>query len=414
MGYATNVNIQYSAVAATPGFVAGDHTLTWNFSDTTQQVGASVVKSWYTAGIKSATVTAVNNVTLGSATALVNENVAFGWTADPISIIPAWTNNFLHGTFGVAIDGSTMLFIGSRTDANQVIGNSCYLYNTASRTLVQTGSIPNTRVAMSLFSACALANGDVIISGGYVSGSGINAAAKLAYRYSRVNGTWSQLNDRSYPSEYANPYSSQLLPNGKMYSAVCQTSYGGYDEIYDPTTGLWTTLPARPFGAYQRPSVALLSSGLIFRGTGVNESDAGCNLYNYLNNTWSSIADCPYVSAEVLPILNATKLIAIPYDGVSSTLPTQIYDPANNTWVAGPTLTKHLQLEVGHASLLGPNRIGYAYTNTQFSVLDSNRMVWDTYPETNASHKNPFATYLNGYIWVAGSSDGSAPYIEYI
>lgn len=66
MTYYTGTSITYTAVPETPGYQASDHTVDWYFSDNTQQTGASVQKTWSSAGDKTATATATNNITGGS------------------------------------------------------------------------------------------------------------------------------------------------------------------------------------------------------------------------------------------------------------------------------------------------------------------------------------------------------------
>lgn len=69
MTYYVSVPVTYTAAPATPGYVAGDHTVSWSFDDGTVGSGASVSKTWASAAAHVATVTATNNTTGGSNTA---------------------------------------------------------------------------------------------------------------------------------------------------------------------------------------------------------------------------------------------------------------------------------------------------------------------------------------------------------
>ncbi len=145
---------------------------------------------------------------------------------------------------------------------------------------------------------------------------------------SYVNGTWSVMPAMSYTRLYL---SSQILKDGRVYVAGGEYGTGGGNsEIYNPVTNSWTTLPS----------------------VGQTISDANSEILD----------DGRVLQALVTGSLTATK----------------IYNPANNTYVNGPsTLGIHNEsawLKLPDNSILFVNRLS---TNSERYIPSTNQWIND-------------------------------------
>lgn len=104
---------------------------------------------------------------------------------------------------------------------------------------------------------------------------------------SYVNGTWS--NTIAPMADTRHDFSSQLLPNGKLYAAGGEYGTGAATaEVYDPVSNAWTTT-STPAGSMLDASSQLLNDGTILQNfVGLNGSTA-CSIYNPSTNNWSPV-----------------------------------------------------------------------------------------------------------------------------
>lgn len=409
MIYAINEPIPYTAAPATPGYVIGDHSVAWSFGDGTSGSGLSTTKTWATSGVKSVTAVATNLKTGGTASASKSVNIASIWVSEGFSL-PSWDGIFI-GAHAIELSPGMVLLIGSRLDNNDSIGNSCYIYDSINHTLTSTGKIPSSRIKTAGFASTRLQNGDVIIDGGFASGSAINPGDKLAYRYSKTTGIWSRIADRNYPNEYGNQRTSVLLPNGKVFSANCQSTYGGYDEIYDPILDTWSAIsPSRSGGAFNAPSVCLMSNGNVFRGPGNSDTSNKCNSFNPITGTWTPLSNCPFINAIVVNV-GQGKLLAI---AKGDNPPCSIYDPISNIWSSTTSPTINANGSNISAYTLSDGRV-VIYSGISTSVLMYQPIsgLWVNYPSMNLSHLDAAMISTNNSLCVFGSSAGGTT-LEYL
>ena len=184
----------------------------------------------------------------------------------------------------------------------------------ASGTFQKTGSM---NVARMDHTATLLANGEVLVAGGVISG----ASAEL---YNPATGTWSFTG--SMTTARFN-HQAVLLQNGEVLVAG-----GGSGnllasaELYDPSTGVWTATGSMNT-ARANFSLTLLTNGQVLAVQGTS-----AELYNPATGTWTVTGSptSPVAGPNAALLLNG-QVLAI--ERTNST-PSQLYDPSSGTWSA--------------------------------------------------------------------------------
>jgi N-acetylneuraminic acid mutarotase len=209
------------------------------------------------------------------------------------------------------INDSIVLLTGGLSTISSALSypTTSYLYNTNTNTFTLTGNLANGIIN---HSSTLLANGEVLITGGF-DGS---AARNEAYVFNLQNG-W-----RTLPSTLSLAVSAHgaLLLNGKVYI------YGGFNiplfqfsdklDVYDPTIDAISPLNIGPLACSQFAIAPFNSSILIAGGNKVlpNTSFGVADeayLYNTINNTFTAISNLPSSRSgmEITEMGNTGKFI---------------------------------------------------------------------------------------------------------
>lgn len=328
--YPAGENVTYTAIAKTDGYVSGDHTYAWSFDDSTSASGASVAKAWATEGLHTATVTATNTTTGGTASAMKAISVAsFAW-----SQLAGEQPEYFRSPLVGQIDDTHMLVAGGE-DTPSSKRTKCYIYDGTSFTA--TGDMVTARSnfnsGMTGFAPLVRLNDGRIMACGNTrtTTSTQGFACEL---YDPNTGIWTATGamntDRTYRCRPI------LMADGRVFVIGGQT-YGAVGsivpEIYDPNTGTWTnkTTAGGSSSDFSTAVCFLLNDGRILA---VGITAGIIKFYDPVGNSWTTGADNPFVGgfdANTTAALNNNKLYLFGYNS-ASTLKACVYDVALNSW----------------------------------------------------------------------------------
>ncbi|MCY1042874.1 kelch-like protein [Corallococcus sp. bb12-1] len=197
-----------------------------------------------------------------------------------------------------------------------------------------TASLTARRFGASLI---PLASGKILIFGGSVSSTPILASAEL---YDPTTATWSPAG--SLGTSHYSP-AVTLLPNGKV---LVTGGFAGYPnitplrnvEIYDPATNTWAAGPNMAF-ARGNHTATLLPNGKVLVVGGNTTGDTTSNripeLFDPTTQTWVPVASAAYAHNNHEAVLLPSGKVLI----LGGNLPSEFYDPSNNTWNGATGMT---------------------------------------------------------------------------
>ena len=274
--------------------------------------------------------------------------------------------------------------------------------------------------ARSGHTATLLPDGRVLVAAG--GGTGLLASAEL---YDPVSGSWTTTGSLNGVRIL---HTATLLPDGRVLVAggadtIGETSVNALAsaELYDPSTGTWTTT-GNMARARARHTATLLPNGQVLvvggssNGSGT-DSLASAELYSPTSGTWTATGNMIEArsghTATLLP--DGRVLVA---GGNSSSGPqlasAELYDPATGSWTAtgkmvvdrsGHTATL---LPDGRVLVLGGSSAPPTPSPTATAELyDSRTGSWTPAESMNGDHYGGTATLLDdGSVLVAGGGSG--------
>jgi hypothetical protein len=275
-------------------------------------------------------------------------SAAATWAAPQAAWSP--TGSMAVGRFSfmaTTLQNGKVLVAGGATDT-EIATATAELYDPATGTFSATGSMHDARVG---FSAILLRNGKVLVEGG---ASNTVAALASAELYDPATGTWSVTGSMNQGRQQ---HSAALLRNGTVLVSggnldrtpcadVCVTTIAG-SEIYDPSTGQWTTvgemtIPRSFLTTTLLPNGRVLAvGGRVHTGPGYYDygAIAFADLYAPTTGKWKATGTMT-ISREdhSTVLLNNGQVLAIGgttvnFNGVT-VASTELYDPAAGAWAA--------------------------------------------------------------------------------
>lgn len=214
-----------------------------------------------------------------------------------------------------------VLVVGGQNSAGTLI--TAELYNPATGTWSTTGTTATPRID---HTATLLTNGQVLVAGGFVgfgsNGSEYTATAEL---YNPSTGKWSTTGSMTKARGNAG---AVLLPNGQVLvagGASTDGSAGASSELYNPATGKWTATGTMPIS--ESAPATLLQSGLVLVAGG----DSG-EIYNPSTGKWTATPRLYYTDATGNSAAALTNGSGLLYGNHLPSYTGQSYNPVTNTW----------------------------------------------------------------------------------
>ncbi len=259
----------------------------------------------------------------------------------PLMMNPSWTftGNLNTGrgdhTVTLLSDGH-VLVAGGYASIGPVLTNSAELYDPDTGTWSATGNLNTARY---FHTATLLPNGKVLVAGGFKSGFNGNFL-NSAELYDPDTGTWSTTGNLNTGRT---AHTATLLANGKVLVA------GGYNgffplgstalnsaELYDPDTGTWSTTGNLNTGRTAH-TATLLANGKVLVAGGFDVAVGGYDGFDDLNSaelydpdtgTWSSSGNLNTGrTAHTATLLaNGKVLVAGGGDGLSALNSAELFD----------------------------------------------------------------------------------------
>jgi hypothetical protein len=326
------------------------------------------------------------------------------WTAKA-SMATARTN-----AQAVLLANGKILVVGG-TGLDGLETASCELYDPTANTWSGTGALPAARA----YGRAVLlsASGDVLFIAGTDAS---NTAVNTAYRYSVGAGTWSSTGSLSTARH---SFSAVVLADGRVlvtggYVASVPTTSC---EVYDPTATTWASAGAmgtaradHRSGLYADGTKVLVSGGI---GTG-GSSIANCDLYTVAGGTWAATGSLSQARGRhtLTRLPSGDFLASFGGSGVGGNTPTataEIFSISGGTWsaAAAPLATARIEHQ---ALLLSTNKVLVAgghtgstwHADATAELYDPTGLSWSA--SNNAVASTSFTVTSNGIVFVRASS----------
>lgn len=296
--------------------------------------------------------------------------------------------------------------------------SSAEIYDPSNNAWIVAASLGNAR---QLHSATLLPNGKVLLAGGQGVGATVVASSEL---YDPMSNSWSTTGNLG-TARY--DHKATLLGSGKVLVAGGTNSSGvlASAEVYDPTLDAWSATTGMAT-ARQFHTATLLPNGTVLVAGGFNAASTprsipSVELYDSSTNTWAAAGslaerrlDSPVAvllpSGKVL-VTGGTDSGVVPYALGS----TDVYDPANNSWTVGGSMTfsrsRHTLTLLHSGTVLAVGGItGYGYTLTASAeIYDPATNAWSATSNLARDRNFHTATLLpSGKVLVVGGSSQSS------
>jgi hypothetical protein len=279
------------------------------------------------------------------------QNFALNVMVSPIKSTGYMTINRAYHTATLLPNGKTLIAGGYYQQGDKAYEtNEAELYDPSTGKFTSTGNMASAR---QLHTATLLPNGKVLIVGGYnLLAYNTSTIITQAEIYDPTTGTFTTT---GYTNDYHSNHTATLLANGKVLIAGGLDGY--YDpttsaELYDPSTGTFTTTGGLN-GRRSNHTATLLPNGkvLVAGGYSVNSSTiiatASSELYDPITGKFTTTGNLITARGEFTSTLlgNGKVLVAggfvnnTPLGGAFPDVAAELYDPLSGTFTVTSKMT---------------------------------------------------------------------------
>ena len=282
---------------------------------------------------------------------------------------------------------------------------SAELYNPGTGKWTVTGGMATARWG---HSATLLPNGEVLVAGGSTAATG-SAPTAEAELYNPTTGKWTTTGSMTYNRER---HGAALLADGQVLVAGGNSTpvYPGSltAELYNPTTGKWTATGSINVGHIDAQAT-LLQDGRVLMAGGVGSPSADL----YFNGAWqlTSQSNYTHLISRTTLLTNGDVLVV---GGARQDNLEEFYNPANNAWaktgsvgISGLDYGPLARLLSGKALIAGGRQATYAgmKPTAQCALYDAPTNSWVTTTSMTTPRSDHTATLLpNGQVLAAGGT----------
>ncbi len=236
---------------------------------------------------------------------------------------------------------------------------------------------------------------------------------KTAETFDPTTGSWTQTSKAPAITGHAEIGPAISLPNGK----VLQMGATGHNELYDPMTNSWSTVPDFPklnnglqLSASDNESVVLPSGNVLVITSVFTCSTQNCNFmgparwfeYDVSTNTWLPVDDDPIVDSKG-NVTNGTQVLPLPNGQimVSEAGNIAFYNSEKSQNIYAPTISNL------SASELSPNK-NYTLSGLQLAGLTQGTSWGDEQQNQTNYGIVQIKNNLTGHIFYGRSSNFSS------
>ncbi|WP_413292987.1 kelch repeat-containing protein [Bdellovibrio sp. HCB185ZH] len=331
----------------------------------------------------------------------------------------SWINNtaLLHGRAGntaTVIKNGMVLFTGGQPYAEAAaFSNTTAIYDPDTNTMIAG---PDMAEARFYHTATLLPSGKVFVAGGINMTTGESTTGEI---YDPNSNTFTSV---ALPrARYL--HSAFVLPNGRLLLTGGVNSLGTplENDVYDPTTGTWSTLGNRPSGDAIEVVYPLNDSEFLLLGA------YGTKKYNFTTDTWTPLATAPV--SRTFPVVarmtSGLVLVAGGTDGGTGNPSdaVEIYNPETDTWTTAASLDTPLVSMTAHAlpdgkvAIIGGNQsVSQSVAESAVRIYDPSTNQWSFgTPLSEARFSHSSVELLDGQIVIFGGANltfGMLPFWE--
>ncbi|WP_437840601.1 Kelch repeat-containing protein [Sorangium sp. So ce1153] len=275
---------------------------------------------------------------------------------------------------------------------------------------------PNMSTARRAHTATELANGQVLVAGGF--GSSTLNSAEL---YDPSTNSWAPAGTMTSTRMY---HTATRLADGRVLivGGSVGSTYLATAELYNPATSTWTS--AGTMGTARRAHTATrLSSGQVLIVGGNSSGStylATAERYNPATNTWTPAGtmSTQHSHHTATQLTNGNVLVAGGRNSVGTVGSVDIYDAVNNTWLPSPAAPAmsvarkdHTATQLLDGRVLVAGGLTSSDATTSIEIFDPGLSSWTTVAPMGDARYSHTATRLNdGRVFVAGGAGAGDNY----